>query len=370
VAAFGRADRANVHRGVYRVAAEATARFEGARETTRAFLNAASPREIVFTRGTTEAVNLVAYSWGRANLGPGDVVVTSVMEHHSNFVPWQQIAQAQGATLRAIPITTEHTLDLDALADIERQGGRVKLVAVGHISNSLGTVNPVRELADWAHERDALLFVDGAQAAPHRAIDVQALGCDFYAFSAHKLPGPTGIGALWGREAILTAMQPFNFGGEMIRRVELEQTTFNDLPWKFEAGTPAIVEAVGMAAAMDYLTAIGVDAVHAHEQQLTAYGFDLLGQIPGLTLLGPPRGIERGGILSFTIDGTHPHDIATVLDDLDVNIRAGHHCTQPLMKALGTSATARASVYLYNTTGDLDRLAAGVDRVREMFKLA
>lgn len=357
---------ANVHRGVYRLANEATERYESVRETVRRFLNAPTAREIIFTRGTTEAINLVAYSWGLDNLGPGDIVVATQLEHHSNLVPWQQIAKRTGAELRYIPVDEHGVLALDDL-DTLAAGGRVRFVAIGHVSNSLGSVNPVREVADWAHELGALVLVDGAQAAPHRAIDVEALGCDFYAFSGHKLLGPSGAGALWGKADLLRAMRPFQYGGEMIRKVTYEETTFNDLPWKFEAGTPAIVEVVGMGAAIEYLEALGIDTVHAHEQALTSYAYDVLEAVPGLTLYGPQRGAERGGILSFTLDCAHPHDIASMLDQRDVCIRAGNHCTQPLMRRLGVAATARASVYVYNGYDDVDRLVTGLHEVRELF---
>jgi len=359
---------ANVHRGVYSLAAEATDRYENARAVTQRFLNAASPREVIFTGGTTEAINLVAYSWGRAVLQPGDVIVSTELEHHSNFVPWQQIAAQTGAEVRYLPLDQQGAPQLDALDELVGDA-RVQLVAVTHVSNALGTVLPVTELADWAHARDALLLVDGAQAMPHRPVDVQALGCDFYAFSAHKALGPSGIGVLWAREQVLRDMPPFQFGGEMIRQVRTEGTTFNDLPWKFEAGTPAIVEAVGMAAALEYLEALGLENVQAHEHELTSYAASLLREMPGVTLLGPGPGEERGGILSFTAEGAHPHDIATILDGQDVCVRAGHHCTQPLMRRLGVGATARASVYVYNTREDVERLADALGELRRVFGL-
>lgn len=358
---------ANVHRGVYRLAEEATARFEHVREQVRSFINAPSPREVVFTRGTTEAINLVASSWGRANLGDGDVVMLSQLEHHSNLVPWQQVALQQGATLVYIEVDDYGRLIVDDLDSVIGDAGRLRMVSVAHVSNSLGTVNPVERIVEWAHARNALVMLDGAQAAPHRPTDVQQLGCDFYAFSGHKLLGPSGAGALWGREALLAEMPPYQYGGEMIRRVDYFATTFNDLPWKFEAGTPAIVEVIGMGAAIDYLRRIGMDRVHAHELDLVAYGYETLSAIPGLTVYGPPAGEERGGILSFGMDCVHPHDIASVLDADGVCIRAGHHCTQPLMCRLGISATARASVYLYNDRDDVDRLGAALKRVRSMF---
>jgi cysteine desulfurase/selenocysteine lyase len=360
---------ANVHRGVYTHAATATDNFEAARETVRALLNARSPREVIFTRGTTEAINLVAYAWGRTNLEPGDIVVTTELEHHSNLVPWQQACAATGAQLRFIPVDDDGVLDtsnLEALA----AGGRLRMVAVVHVSNSLGTHTPLDVIVPWAKSHDALVLVDGAQSVPHRRVDVQALGIDFLAFSGHKLMGPTGAGALWGREELLAQMPPFQFGGEMIRRVEYDATTFNDLPWKFEAGTPAIAEVTAMGAAIRYLQQLGLEAVHAHERELTRDGPERLLEEEGLRVLGPPLGEERGGVLSFTMAGTHPHDIATLLDQYDVNIRAGHHCTQPLMKRLGVHATARASVYAYTTREDIDRLIEGLGEVRTVFGLA
>jgi cysteine desulfurase/selenocysteine lyase len=360
---------ANVHRGVYAHAAAATANFEGARETVRELLNARTPREVVFTRGTTEAINLVAYSWGRANLGPGDIVVTTELEHHSNLVPWQQACLATGAELRFIPVDSDGVLDVSDLEALA-QGGTLKLVSVVHVSNSLGTHTPLDVVVPWAKSHGALVLVDGAQSVPHRRVDVQALGIDFLAFSGHKLFGPSGAGALWGREELLAAMPPWQFGGEMIRRVEYGSTTFNDLPWKFEAGTPAIAEVTAMGAAIRYLQSLDIDAVHAHEQRLTAYAHERLLEVPGLRVLGPALGEERGGVLSFLIDGTHPHDIATMLDQYDVNVRAGHHCTQPLMKRLGIHATARASVYAYTTHEDIDRLIEGLAEVRRVFGLA
>ena len=360
---------ANVHRGVYTHAATATTNFEAARETVRELLNARSPREVIFTRGTTEAINLVAYSWGRANLGPGDIVVTTELEHHSNLVPWQQACLATGAELRFIPVDDDGVLDVSDLEALAA-GGRLRMVAVVHVSNSLGTHTPLDVVVPWAKSHVALVLVDGAQSVPHRRVDVQALGIDFLAFSGHKLMGPTGAGALWGREELLAEMPPFLFGGEMIRRVEYETTTWNDLPWKFEAGTPAIAEVTAMGAAIRYLQELGLDAVHAHERELTRYLHEQLLAVPGLRALGPALGEERGGVVSFTIEGTHPHDIATLLDQHDVNIRAGHHCTQPLMKRLGVHATARASVYAYNTREDVDRLIEGLEDVRKVFGLA
>lgn len=359
---------ANVHRGVYAHAATATANFEATRERVRALLNASTPREIVFTRGTTEAINLVANSWGRTNLGPGDIVVTSELEHHSNLVPWQQACADTGAELRYIPVDDDGVLDLTHLERLAADG-RFRLLAITQASNSLGTMPPLDILVPWAKEHGALVLIDGAQSVPHRPVDVQALGIDFLAFSGHKLMGP-GSGALWGREELLAAMPPWQFGGEMIRRVEYTGSTFNDLPWKFEAGTPAIAEVIAMGAAIDYLESIGgMEVIHAHERTMTAHLHEQLLEIPGLRVIGPPKGVDRGGVVSFVMDGTHPHDIATLLDQADVNVRAGHHCTQPLMKRLGIHATARASVYAYTTTSDIDRLVEGLHEVRRVFGL-
>jgi cysteine desulfurase/selenocysteine lyase len=354
----------NVHRGVYELTARATAGFEGAREKVRALVNAQSTREIVFTRGTTEAINLVAYAWGLENLGPGDLVVVTELEHHSNFVPWQFVAQRTGASFRAIPIDDQGELQLDALDALAREGD-VKVVANNYVSNSLGTINPIEKLGAWAHERGAIMVVDAAQAAPHRRLDVQALGCDFLSFSSHKMCGPTGVGVLWGRQELLESMSPFNLGGEMIRSVSLEKTTWNELPYKFEAGTPAIAEAYGLGAAIDYLNAVGLEAIEAHEHDLATYTLEKLADVPGIRLFGPPAD-RRGGIVSFDLEGVHPHDVAQVLDWEGVAVRAGHHCTQPLMARLGVPATTRASFYLYSIPEEIDRLYDGLLKVRKV----
>ena len=353
----------NVHRGVYLLAERATERFEGAREKVRAFVNAASTHEIVFTRSATEALNLVAYAWGLDNLGPGDLVVATELEHHSNFVPWQQIARRTRAKFRPIPVDGRGELQLDALDAIAKQGG-VKVVANNLVSNALGTINPVEKLAAWAHEQGAIMVVDAAQAAPHRRIDVQALGCDFLAFSSHKLCGPTGAGVLWGRAELLERMSPFNFGGEMIRKVTVEETSWNELPYKFEAGTPPIGEAVGMGAAVDYVTGIGMEAIEEHEHALAAYALERLADVPGVHVFGPPAE-RRAGIVSFDVEGVHPHDVAQILDWEGVAIRAGHHCCQPLMARLGVAATNRASFYLYTLPEEIDRLVEGLHKVRK-----
>jgi cysteine desulfurase/selenocysteine lyase len=356
---------ANVHRGVYDLASRATAGYEGARDKVRAFVNAESTREIIFTRSSTEALNLVAYAWGLDNLGPGDLVVVTELEHHSNFVPWQYVAKRTGATFRAIPIDDTGELQLDELERIAAEGN-VKVVANNLVSNSLGTINPVEKLAAWAHEHGAIMVVDGAQAAPHKRVDVQALGCDFFAFSSHKLCGPSGVGALWGRKEILEQMSPFNLGGEMIRSVKLEGTTWNELPYKFEAGTPAIAEAVGFGAAIDYISAAGLDAIEEHEHELTAYAIGRLAELPRVKVFGPPPD-RRAGIISFDMEGVHPHDVAQVLDWEGIAIRAGHHCTQPLMTRLGVAATSRASFYLYTVPDEIDRLIDGLLKVRKVF---
>ncbi|HET6643240.1 MAG TPA: cysteine desulfurase [Gaiellaceae bacterium] len=355
----------NVHRGVYALAERATEAFEGARERIARFVNAPSSRELIFTRNATEGLNLVAYAWGLTHLGPGDLVVVTELEHHSNFVPWQYIAKRTGAGFRMIPLTESGELDIDALDGFVADG-RVKVVATNLVSNALGTINPVKRLSAWAHEHDAIMVVDGAQAAPHLAIDVQAIGCDFFAFSAHKLCGPSGVGALWGRRELLEEMEPFNLGGHMIRKVQFEETTWGDLPHKFEAGTSPIAEAVGFGAAVDYISAAGLEAIQRHEHELLAYALERLADVPGIVLYGPAPE-RRAGIVSFNIEGIHPHDVAQVLDWEGVAIRAGHHCCQPLMQRLGVAATNRASFYLYTLPEEIDRLEDGLLRVRKVF---
>ncbi len=354
---------ANIHRGVYRLAERATEGYEGARSKVAAFVNAPSTREVIFTRNATEAINLVAYGWGLDNLGAGDVVVVSELEHHANLVPWQYIASRTGAAVRAIPIDDLGELRLDVLDAIGREGN-VKVVGVGLVSNTLGTINPVERIAEWAHAQGAILVVDAAQAAPHRAVDVQALGCDFLAFSSHKLCGPGGAGALWGKAELLEAMSPFNLGGSMIRSVALDKTTFNELPYKFEAGTPAIAEAYGFGVAIDYISEIGLPAIEAHEHELTGYALDKLAELDFVKVFGPP--VERrAGIISFDVAGVHPHDVAQILDWEGIAVRAGHHCTQPLMTRLGVAATTRASFYLYSLPEEVDRLVAGLLKVKK-----
>jgi cysteine desulfurase/selenocysteine lyase len=355
---------ANVHRGVYALSERSTAEFEGAREKVRAFVNAPAAREVIFTRNATEGLNLVAYAWGLVNLGPGDLAVVTELEHHSNFVPWQYVAKRTGASFRMIPLTESGELDLETLGGIAREGN-VKVVANNLVSNALGTINEVERLAAWAHEQGAIMVVDAAQAAPHKRVDVQALGCDFLAFSAHKMCGPSGVGALWGKAELLEAMEPFNLGGHMIRKVRFEETTWGELPHKFEAGTSPIAEAVAFGAAIDYLSAVGLDAIEHHEQELAARALDQLAEIDGVRLYGPPAD-RRAGIVSFNLDGVHPHDVAQVLDMDGVAIRAGHHCCQPLMAKLGVAATNRASFYLYTVRDEIDRLAKGVRRAKKL----
>jgi cysteine desulfurase/selenocysteine lyase len=354
----------NVHRGVYTLSERATEAFELAREKARAFVNAPSAREVIFLRNATEALNLVAYSWGLNNLGPGDVVLVTELEHHSNFVPWQYIAGRTGADFRMLPLDDHGELRLDALEETVGDGA-VKVVATNLVSNSLGTISPVEKLAAWAHERGAIYVCDGAQAAPHRTVDVQALGCDFFAVSGHKMCGPSGVGFLWGRAELLEAMEPFLLGGHMIRQVRFEKTTWGELPHKFEAGTAPAAEAVGLGAAIDYLNAAGLDAIAEHEHRLAAYALGALSDVEGVTLYGPPAD-KRAGIVSFNVEGIHPHDVAQVLDSEGVAIRAGHHCCQPLMTKLGVAATNRASFYLYTVPGEIDRLVEGVHKARKI----
>ncbi len=355
---------ANVHRGVYLLSERATEGYEGAREKARAFVNAPASREMIFTRSATESINLVAYAWGLDNLGPGDVVLVTELEHHSNFVPWQYIAKRTGADFRMLPIDDNGELRLDELDGLAGDG-RVKVVATNLVSNSLGTINPVARLSAWAHERGAIMVVDAAQGAPHHRVDVQELDCDFLAFSSHKLCGPSGVGALWGRAELLEQMAPFNLGGHMIRQVRLEETTWGELPYKFEAGTMPIAEAVGFGAAMDYVSAAGLDAIAEYESELAAYALERLGELGGITTYGPPAD-RRAGIVSFNVDGIHPHDVAQVLDSEGVAIRAGHHCCQPLMTRLGVAATNRASFYLYTVPDEIDRLVEGLHKVRKI----
>jgi cysteine desulfurase / selenocysteine lyase len=356
---------ANVHRGVYVLAERATAALEGSREKVRALINAPDVREVIFVRNATEAINLVAYAWGMSNLGPGDIVIVSELEHHSNFVPWQYVAGRTGAQLRMLPLTEEGELDLSAL-DRLADDGDVKVVATNQVSNSIGTINPIEKLVAWAHDHGAIFVCDAAQSAPHLGIDVQALGVDFLAISGHKMCGPSGIGALWGRGELLLAMEPFLTGGHMISSVRLEKTTWGELPHKFEAGTAPMAEAVGLGAAIDYLQAVGFDAIAAHEHELAEYALGRLSELGGMTLYGPPAD-RRAGIVSFNVEGIHPHDVAQILDMQGVAIRAGHHCCQPLMHKLGVAATNRASFYLYTVREEIDQLVEGLHTVRKVF---
>jgi cysteine desulfurase/selenocysteine lyase len=356
---------ANVHRGVYTLSERSTAEYEGARQKIAQYVNAASPREIVFVRGATEGLNLVAYAWGLVNLKPGDLVVVTELEHHSNFVPWQYMAKRTGATFRMIELDEHGELDLSVLDAIAAEGN-VKVVANNLVSNALGTINPIEKLSAWAHDQGAIMVVDGAQAAPHKTVDVQALGCDFFAFSAHKMCGPTSVGALWGRLDLLESMEPFHLGGHMIRKVTFEETTWGEVPAKYEAGTQPIAEAVGFGAAIDYVNGIGLEAIEAHEHELTVYALERLAEVPDIKLYGPPAD-RRAGIVSFNLGDIHPHDVAQVLDLDGVAIRAGHHCCQPLMQKLGVAATNRASFYLYTLPDEIDRLVDGLHKARKVF---
>jgi cysteine desulfurase / selenocysteine lyase len=358
---------ANVHRGVYALAQEADAAYDGARRRVAAFAGT-SPQTTIFTKNVTEAINLVAYAWGRANVGSGDAVLITQMEHHANIVPWQVLCRERGATLRYLEVDERGELSLQAL-DAELARGDVRLVAFTHVSNVLGTINPVAEMTARIRAAGALSLVDGAQAVPHMPVDVDSLGADFYAWTGHKALGPTGIGVLHGRLEILEAMEPFLTGGDMIASVDFGSATWNELPYKFEAGTPPIAEAAGLGAAVDYLSKLGMNRVRAHEQALTAYMLERLEQVPGLRVVGPPEAERRGGLASFTIEGMHPHDVAELAARAGVCIRAGHHCAQPLMRCLGVSATARASVGVYNEPGDIDALVDALISGRRVFEL-
>lgn len=356
---------ANIHRAVHSLGEQATAEYEGAREKVRRFINAPTVESVIFTRNTTESINLVAYSWGRANISEGDEVLLTQMEHHSNLIPWQQLAKEKGATVRYVPVTEQGTLELNGLENLF--DARTKMMALPHVSNSLGTINPVEKIAAEARKRGVMLLVDGAQGAPHLPVDVQAIGADFYAFSSHKMLGPTGVGVLYGRKELLEEMEPFLGGGEMIRKVTFEGATWNDLPWKFEAGTPNIADVIAFGAAIDYLDALGMDNVRQHEAEITAYALDRMATIPEITLYGPLDVAQRGGVVSFNFPDLHPHDIGTVLDQYGVAIRSGHHCTQPLWRCLGVTGSARASFYVYNTPEEVDVLVDAVKAARKYF---
>jgi cysteine desulfurase / selenocysteine lyase len=360
-----RQSNANIHRGVYTLSEEATRAYEGARRKIARFINARNAHEVIYTRNATESINLVARTWAEANLRPDDVVLTTIMEHHSNIVPWQLVAQRTGARVEYVPVTDDGELDQAAYERL-LETKRPKLVALTQMSNVLGTQPPVKAMIAQAHAAGALVLLDGAQSVPHMRVDVRDLDCDFLAFSGHKMLGPTGIGVLWGRAELLEAMPPFMGGGDMIREVHLSGSTWNDLPWKFEAGTPAFVEAVGLGAAVDYLNALGMERVHAHERALAAYALRRLGDVPDLTIYGPPAD-RRGGVVSFTLADIHPHDLATLLDREGIAVRAGHHCAQPLMERYHLPATTRASFYVYTTGAEIDALAEALVRARDVF---
>lgn len=362
VNAYYRLNNANVHRGVHTIGTRATEQYEGARDRVQQFINAKHREEIIFTRGTTTAINIVAMSYGNQNLTPDDEIVITQMEHHSNIIPWQQLSKRTGATLKYIPMETDGTI---SLIEVEKTiTSKTKIVAITQVSNVLGTINPIKEIAEIAHKHGAVLLVDGAQGVPHLKVDVQDLDCDFYAFSGHKMCAPTGIGVLYGKKSLLEAMEPVEFGGEMIDFVDLYDSTWKELPWKFEGGTPIIAGAVGLKAAIDYLQAIGLDQIAFHEKELVNYALEQIKTIEGIEVYGPA---ERAGLITFNLTDVHPHDTATVLDTEGIAVRAGHHCAQPLMKWLDVTATARASFYLYNTKQDVDRFIAGLKKTKEFF---
>jgi cysteine desulfurase/selenocysteine lyase len=353
----------NIHRGVHFLSEHATAEYEAARETAQKFVNAAKAHEIIFVRGTTEGINLVAQTYGRAQIHQGDEVLITAMEHHSNIVPWQILCEERGAKLRVAPINDNGELLLDEFARL--LGPRTKLAAFTHVSNALGTINPVKRMIELAHAKNIPVLIDGAQAAPHIAVDVQALDCDFYTFSGHKVYGPTGIGVLYGKTALLEAMPPYQGGGDMISSVTFEKTTYNKLPYKFEAGTPDIAGVIGLGAALNYVNGLGIENIAAHEHELLTYATEKISAIPGVSLIGTAK--ERAGVISFVVEGVHPHDVGTILDQEGIAIRTGHHCSQPVMERFGIPATARASFAVYNTFGEIDALVRGIGKVREVF---
>ncbi|GCF07175.1 cysteine desulfurase [Dictyobacter arantiisoli] len=362
---YYRYSHANVHRGVYEVSEEATAALEKARVKIARFIHARQSKQVIFTRNTTEGINLVAYSWGSANIQAGDLIILTEMEHHSNLVPWQLLAQRTGARLEFVPVTDDGQLRLDIYTQLLEQ--QPKLVAFTQMSNVLGTINPAKAMIAQAHAAGAVVLLDAAQSAPHLPLDVQELDADFVCFSAHKMLGPTGIGILYGKKALLEAMPPFMGGGDMIRTVKLHESTWNDLPWKFEAGTPAIAEAIGFGAAVDYLNALGMDTVRQHEQEITTYALEALQAVPGVTIYGPEASL-RGGVISFNVQDVHPHDLATILDqEVGVAVRAGHHCAQPLMDRYDLAATARASFYIYTVKEEVDILVQGLQKAQQIF---
>jgi cysteine desulfurase / selenocysteine lyase len=355
----------NVHRGVHTLGTLATDGYEGAREKVRKFINAESTQEIIFTRGTTTAINTVAASYGRANVREGDEIVISHMEHHSNIIPWQQLARETGASLKYVPLQEDGTISVEDVKNTVTS--KTKIVSIMKVSNVLGTMNPIKEITKVAHENGAVMMVDGAQAAPHMKVDVQELDCDFFAFSGHKMAGPTGIGVLYGKKHLLEKMEPVEFGGEMIDFVGMYESTWKELPWKFEAGTPIIAGAIGLGAAIDFLEEIGMDHIEKHEHRLAAYAMEKMSEVEGMTIFGTKDPAKRAGLVTFNIDDVHPHDVATVLDAEGIAVRAGHHCAQPLMKWLQVSATARASFYIYNTEEDIDKLVSGLVKTKEYF---
>ncbi|WP_068672822.1 cysteine desulfurase [Oceanobacillus sp. Castelsardo] len=359
---YYRNNNSNVHRGVHTLGTRATDQYEGAREKVRAFINAESSAQVIFTRGTTTSINFVAYGYARPNLKPGDEIVITPMEHHSNIIPWQQAAKATGATLKYIPLQEDGTISLEDVRNTVTS--QTKIVAITHVSNVLGTINPVKEIAKIAHDHGAIIVVDGAQGAPHMKVDVVDLDCDFYTFSGHKMCAPTGIGVLYGKRELLEKTEPVEFGGEMIDFVDLYDSTWKELPWKFEGGTPIIAGAIGLGAAIDFLNDIGMDNIYEHDKRLADYALERLSTIDGITIYGPR---ERGALVTFNLDDVHPHDTATVLDAEGIAVRAGHHCAQPLMKWLNVTATARASFYLYNTSEEIDALVDGLLKTKEYF---
>lgn len=362
---YYRGYNSNVHRGVHTLGTKATDAYEGAREKVRKFINASSTEEIIFTRGTTTSLNTVAKSYGGANVKEGDEIVISYMEHHSNIIPWQQLAKEKGAVLKYIPLQEDGTISLDDVRATITDA--TKIVSIMQVSNVLGVINPVKEIAKIAHDHDAVMVVDGAQSTPHLKVDVRDLDCDFFAFSGHKMVGPTGIGVLYGKKELLEKMEPIEFGGEMIDFVGLYESTWKELPWKFEGGTPIIAGAIGMGAAIDFLEEIGLDNIERHEHKLAAYAIEKMSAVEGLTIYGPKDAEKRAGVVTFNINDVHPHDVATVLDADGIAVRAGHHCAQPLMKWLDVSSTARASFYLYNTEEDIDKLVSGLVKTKEYF---
>ncbi|MDQ0881678.1 cysteine desulfurase [Peribacillus sp. V2I11] len=362
---YYRGYNSNVHRGVHTLGTKATDAYEGAREKVRKFINASSTEEIIFTRGTTTSLNTVARSYGGANVKEGDEIVISYMEHHSNIIPWQQLAKEKGAVLKYIPLQVDGTISLDDVRATITDA--TKIVSIMQVSNVLGVINPVKEIAKIAHEHNAVMVVDGAQSTPHLKVDVRDLDCDFFAFSGHKMVGPTGIGVLYGKKELLEKMEPIEFGGEMIDFVGLYESTWKELPWKFEGGTPIIAGAIGIGAAIDFLEEIGLDNIERHEHKLAAYAMEKMSAVEGLTIYGPKDAEKRAGVVTFNINDVHPHDVATVLDADGIAVRAGHHCAQPLMKWLDVSSTARASFYLYNTEEDIDKLVSGLVKTKEYF---